>query len=199
MTPRLTSLRCHPTERGLYEYAGDVDFDLALCSTIRPGELLRVVSRHPEGWLLVRSPYSFGWIPSGHLGPGLDDVEARELLSSESFVVVTTDRAPIWRSSSRTDQVTVAHVGLRLPLMGRDASGFVEVRAPSSEGMINGWMDADDVHEGFLPLTRRLVLTHAFRQLDDVFGWAGDGGDRDCSRFLMDLFALFDDIVRHEL
>ena len=191
LTRELTDIRCHPTSEGFYEYAGDVDFDLALCSTARPGELIRVVSRHPEGWLLVRTPYSFGWVQFDQLGPEVSDAEALELRTSESFIVVTSDRAPIWRSTAREEQISVGRIGLRLPLVGSDPTGLVEVRAPSANGLVNGWMDAGDVHEGYLPFTGRVVLTHAFRQLDDVFGWAGAGGDRDCSRFLMDLFALF--------
>jgi hypothetical protein len=191
LTHRLTPLRCHPTEDGLYEYAGDIDFDLLLCSMLRPGELVQVVSRHSDGWVLIRSPYAFGWTPSVRLGPEIAPADAEELLRSDRFVVVTNDRAPVWRSSERREQLAAVSIGLRLPLISRDATGLVEVRAPSSSGIVNAFMDAGDVHEGYFNLTRREVVTQAFRQLDDSFGWADYGGDRDCSRFLMDLFALF--------
>ena len=39
------------------------------------------------------------------------------------------------------------------------------------------------------PLTRRAVLTDAFRYLGEPYGWGDRLGGRDCSRYLMDLFA----------
>lgn len=41
------------------------------------------------------------------------------------------------------------------------------------------------------PLTRRALFTAAFEYLGTPYGWGGEGGGRDCSRFLMDLFAGF--------
>ena len=37
-------------------------------------------------------------------------------------------------------------------------------------------------------ITRRAVLERAFARLGDPYGWGGEGGGLDCSRFLMDLF-----------
>ena len=39
------------------------------------------------------------------------------------------------------------------------------------------------------PLTRRAILEAAFSLLDEPYGWGGHEGGRDCSRFLMDVFA----------
>jgi hypothetical protein len=169
-----------------------VDFDLVLCSNVHPGELVRVISSHPEGWRLVRSSYAFGWVQQESLGPVVSAEEARAYQGSQQFVVVRADRAPLWTSAERTEQAAALDVGLRLPLLGRDPSGLVQVLGPSPEGRLApGLLEADDVNVGYLPLSRRNVLRQAFARLDDTFGWAGSGGDRDCSRFLMDLFALF--------
>lgn len=192
MAQTLTPLRCHPSEEGLYEHAGDVDFDLFLCTNVRPGELLRVVSRHPDGWRLVRTAYAYGWARQDDLGPELSQDEARAYLTSQRFVVVRHDRSPVWTDGTRTAQLVAVDLGLRLPLLGRDPSGMAQVLVPSREGRLApGLIDADDVEDGYLPLTRRSLLGQAFARLDDAFGWAGAGGDRDCSRFLMDIFALF--------
>lgn len=187
----LTELRCHPTTHGLYEHAGDVDFDLLLCSTLRPGEVVRVVSRHPQGWLIVRSSYVAGWVQESALGPELTNENVERYLESNPFVVVVADRSPVWATAERQHQLAAVRVGLRLPLIEGERAGLVKVLSPSSDGLREGFMAADSVHVGHLPMTRRHVIMHAFRQLDDTFGWAGAGGDRDCSRFLMDLFALF--------
>lgn len=187
----LTELRCHPTTQGLYEHAGDVDFDLLLCSTLRPGEVVRVVSGHPQGWLIVRSSYVAGWVQEDALGPQLADENAERILDADPFIVVVADRSPVWATEERRHQLASVRVGLRLPLLEEERAGLVRVLSPSSDGLSEGYVDADAVHVGYLPMTRRHVVAHAFRQLDDTFGWAGAGGDRDCSRFLMDLFSLF--------
>ena len=188
---RLTDLRCHPTAAGLYEAPGDTDFDLLLCSTLRPGDAVRVISRHADGWTLVRSPHVEGWIQDGGLGPEITTEAAASFLGSERFVVVTEDRAPLWASAARRNLLATARVGLRLPLLEEERAGLVRVLAPSSDGLREGFVEADAVNVGYLPFTRRLLVTHAFRQLDDTFGWAGAAGDRDCSAFLLDLFSLF--------
>lgn len=40
-------------------------------------------------------------------------------------------------------------------------------------------------------MSRRDVIESAFAMLDDPYGWGGNGGGRDCSRFLMDVFGGF--------
>ncbi len=48
------------------------------------------------------------------------------------------------------------------------------------------------------PITRRAVLEAAFELLDSPYGWGGEGGGRDCSRFLMDVLGGFGlDLPRH--
>lgn len=41
------------------------------------------------------------------------------------------------------------------------------------------------------PITRRGVIEAAFKRLGAPYGWGGDGGGQDCSRFLMNVFAEF--------
>ena len=41
------------------------------------------------------------------------------------------------------------------------------------------------------PLTRRALFTQAFALLGTPYGWGGEGAGRDCSRFIMDVFAQF--------
>lgn len=189
----LVPLRSLPMAEGLYEKAGDVDFDLMHASTVRPGELVRVVSRHPERWQLVRSEYAYGWVRGGGLSQPIDEGRARSYRWAERPVVVTADRAPVWRTPERRQPLVAAHVGLAMPLLDGPgpAADLVQVLAPSPAGLEPGWIAREDVHEGPLPLTRRNLVRHAFRRLDDRFGWGGMEGDRDCSRFLMDLLALF--------
>jgi hypothetical protein len=48
------------------------------------------------------------------------------------------------------------------------------------------------------PLTRRRLLEEAFAMLGEPYGWGGQAGGFDCSRFLMELFGKFGiDLPRH--
>lgn len=49
----------------------------------------------------------------------------------------------------------------------------------------------DDIHRGFLPYTQRNMARQAFKMLHQPYGWGEMFGGRDCSRFIMDLFATF--------
>ncbi|MFT7626277.1 MAG: hypothetical protein ACI9WU_005472, partial [Myxococcota bacterium] len=44
---------------------------------------------------------------------------------------------------------------------------------------------------GHLPFTRRHVFEVAMHRLGEAYGWGGYRGNRDCSRYLMDVFATF--------
>jgi hypothetical protein len=48
------------------------------------------------------------------------------------------------------------------------------------------------VHADALPFTRRAVFTEAFALLEQPYGWGGRDGHRDCSSYLLDVFAQFD-------
>lgn len=53
-------------------------------------------------------------------------------------------------------------------------------------------VDAGDLDTPEYPaLTRRAFLTEAFSHLGEPYGWGGQNGGRDCSRFLLDVFAHF--------
>ncbi len=75
-------LRCGPVDAGLY--AGpevDLAFDRNSCSTIRKGELLRLVARWPGGMQLVRTTYALGFVAAdARLSAGIDAGRARAAL-----------------------------------------------------------------------------------------------------------------------
>ena len=59
-------LRCGPRPAGLYKGPEvDLAFDRNSCSTVRTGELVRVIAKWPGGMWLVRTSYALGWIDDG--------------------------------------------------------------------------------------------------------------------------------------
>ncbi|MCB9730116.1 MAG: C40 family peptidase [Deltaproteobacteria bacterium] len=121
----LVPVRCTPRAAGLFRAPVDRRFDRNNCSTVHPGEVVRVLARWPGGLMLAQTPYTQGWISSdAALSPPLDAAAARRALERP-------------------------------------------VR----------------------PLTRRAILEAAFALLGTPYGWGGEGGGLDCSRFLMSVFA----------
>ncbi len=190
----VTALRCLPIDDGLYEIPVDAAFDLLLCSTLRPGEAVREVSRHQDGWSLVRTPYSYGWVRTDALSAPLSDVDFAAYLRPKAWLVVTEDRVPISRARDGRAPFLEVRRGLRLPLLEAgmcNGHRCFRTRAPTRSGLAFGWIRADQAHVGYLPLTQRQVVKRAFAMLDQPYGWGGLGGNRDCSQYLMDLFAMF--------
>jgi len=66
---------------------------------------------------------------------------------------------------------------VKLPARGAD--GQLEFRI----GLI---ARSEDVRVGYLPLTRRNIITQAFKFLGQRYGWGGMFKTRDCSAFIMD-------------
>lgn len=57
------TLWCGPRAEGLYQGPKpDLAFDRNVCSTVRKGEIVRVMARWSGGMQLVRTPYAFGWL-----------------------------------------------------------------------------------------------------------------------------------------
>ncbi len=80
----LKPLRCGPYPEGLYHIPVDLDFDRNRCSTIRPGEVVQLLSRWPNGLFLARTPYALGWVTGKDLsGPLSPESLQRELARSE--------------------------------------------------------------------------------------------------------------------
>lgn len=77
------------------------------------------------------------------------------------------------------------------------ALGWVDARTLSSPV---GLAEVQSAFEGreIRPLTRRAVLTEAFSMLGSPYGWGGNDGGYDCSRFLLELFGRFGlELPRH--
>jgi hypothetical protein len=92
--------------------------------------------------------------------------------------------------------LTADHAGLRhgsnFALVRSDAEGFT-ILVPGHDGPVERTLPADaPVSDHPWELTRRQLFTQAFSLLEQPYGWGGRDGQRDCSRYLLDLFALFD-------
>ncbi|MFH1132366.1 MAG: NlpC/P60 family protein [Pseudomonadota bacterium] len=187
---RSTPLRCYPTNKGIYDDVWQTAFDLMQCSQLRVGEMVRVL-RRGNNWWYAWSSYSGGWIVPGGLTPPLSPEEVQNFLDAKRFIVTTHDNVPIWSAPKGGNLLTVTRLGVRLPLLAETKTAL-QVSIPSERGITEGWIQTpEQVTVGYLPFTRRYLTQIAFRQFNSRYGWGGIGGNRDCSRMLMDIFSPF--------
>lgn len=71
---------------------------------------------------------------------------------------------------------------IRVPQRGENGKLHYTYAAVSKE---------DKVHEGYLPYTSQNVLTLAFQEMGEPYGWGGIDGKRDCSLYIKHVYDCF--------
>lgn len=178
-----TPLWCVPSREGLYTEPVDLDFDRNRCASLHPGELVHALRATPDGaWVYVDSGHSVGWVeqtPTATLGPGHTPEAARAQLDAQPRVWMLGDFEQL-------------RAGTSFPLLSRDDDSLT-IAVPSLEGTVERELpQSAPVLAGALPFSRRAVFTQAFALLEQPYGWGGRDGHRDCSSYLLDVFAQFD-------
>lgn len=179
------NLRCVPTLGAFRTATGDAGHDRNRCSSLHPAEVVRVLRQGPDGWLYVHAGHSVGWLHQPALSPAIDAAQVQAFRSPAKRVVVLADGV-------RVPGGPRLRLGTSLPLIGRGGDGSWRVSVPTQAGLAERTLPADArVTEGHLPLTRAKLIDVALGQLDTPYGWGGEGGGQDCSRYLLDLFGCF--------
>lgn len=190
---RSTPLRCYPDATPLYESVTDRAFDLAQCAELRFGEAVRVLGRGPHH-VYVHAAYGAGWVQPESLSAPLDKATARRYLRPEDPVFVLEDRVGVWSAAQGGKLLGIARLGLRLPTAGKVPSGApLPVWVVGRQGIQRAYLRRRSALrlDTPLPFSRAALFDRAFGLLDTPYGWGGTGGQRDCSRVLMDVFATF--------
>ena len=176
-------LRCGPREDGLYTPALDHDFDRNACSTIRSQEPLEVLAEWPGDLKLVRSRYTMGWI-------GADAPLAPVVPGDRRAAILEGPRLQLRDATELAGRELPG--GTLLPLV---SEGQVLVAKP--DGYRTTAAPTDGIPTA-RPLTRRAVLEAAFALEGEPYGWGGREGQRDCSRFVIDVLGGFGlELPRH--
>ncbi len=184
-------LRCGPRAAGLYKKPEpgrvvDRAFDRNNCSTLRPQELVRVWrGTKRKGMRLVRSGYALGWLSSSAaLSPPLSAESARAF--------ATQDKLRVRRSIElRSETGATRKVGPRTLLASAPGDSSRALFATVDGVFESQVLGAAAVTSTRRSLTRQALLMEAFDYLGSPYGWGGQKAGRDCSRFMMDVFASF--------
>jgi hypothetical protein len=180
---RETQMACTPTTGGIYRLPRDDAFDRNLCTTLHPGELVRVLAKADGGaWSLVHAGHTVGWVA--------EDGLSRRLSEDDRIAWRSAERVHPRRDDVRTKGGVAIRFGVALPVRAREGDE-ITVWVAGPEGPALDRVAVQDVSVGPVALTRRELLARAFARVGDPYGWGGKDGARDCSQFLLDLFAGF--------
>ncbi len=179
----LIPIHCGPQIEPYYSPSRDPEFDRNLCSMARAQEVVQVLRPWGSDLLLARTSYVVGWIDgrTAALSPPLTPTEARAFLDGPYRRVGQNLELPLEGGGSQA--LPFASLVPRAP--GAAGRVLVATAGGVREAIADGPAFADVPR----PLTRRAVLTEAFAYLGQRYGWGDRAGGRDCSRYLMDLFA----------
>ena len=209
---RRTDIRFFPTDKPTFVTPLADEFDRSQHSSISPGSLVGVYTfSKDQRWAYVQTSFVRGWVNRDALAIAADKTEAVGYQEVKDRLVITGSDVNVYGDPALREKVFDARMGTSFPLLSlpldpshqdslRNDTGAGDcyvIRVPTREadGKLNltrGYIrKGDDVHHGFLPYTQRNVAEQAFKMLHQPYGWGERGGGRDCSRFIMDIFAAF--------
>lgn len=205
ITVKRTEMRTFPTPDRIFSEPDDYEFDRFAETALYPVEPLAILHESADGkWYFAQAYNYLAWIPAADVAL-TDRATLFQYLDAKESLVVTgkwvfTGFNPFQPDISELQ----LDMGVRVPLASRDeipkdikgqhpaGNYVVKLPARGSGGKLEWRLGlisrADDVHVGYLPFTRRNIITQAFKFLGQRYGWGGMFNTRDCSSFIMDNF-----------
>ncbi len=170
-------LHCAPFAAPIQATKPPSRFDRNQCSSVRAQQPVELLGRLPNGFLVARSRLAFGFVaPQARLSPPV---------SEELGVAYRTFPRLTLTQSLKMDGMALDNG----TLLARVAPEGVLVASDS--GIRQHTLEASQVRSTQRVLTRRALLTEAFRYLGTPYGWGDEGGGRDCSRLVLDVLDTF--------
>ncbi len=195
---RTTLLRNVPSystlQVGLQEN-GKALWDMFTVCKLKIGKLVTVLhpSRNGE-YLFVLCGDGYGWVKSEDIAFG-DRKTIDSFVNSERFVVCTGDRVMFYSDESCIYASGWFGMGDHLPLAESGNTRIIKIPVRKSDGSLTtetAWLAKNaDVSIGWLPYTRRNVVTTAFKLLGTVYDWTGGWYGRNHETNIRDIFACF--------
>jgi hypothetical protein len=179
-----TGVRQYPTSVPGYSDT-KVMLDRFQVTDLNIGYPVAVLHESADGdFLFVESPLARGWTPAVDIAlAGRSAV--RKIVEDHNFIMAAGERVPVYGDPGFRSFARYLYLSETMPLARKDAKGYV-LRMPyrrpdGSLGMTSGYVRPDaDVHPGWLPYTKRAILTQMFKLLNTPYGWHGQDNKRDC-------------------
>jgi hypothetical protein len=182
-----TDVLAWPVDELIMSKPYDYEFNALQQSAIYIGTPVVVLHTSKDGnWVFIRTGNFDGWVKKEDLA-WTTRKEALSYPGPRSLVVT----APLARTALGRE----LQMGVQVPIVKASSKGY-EVKIPSrgSDGelvFIDDFLNPDGVRVGFLPYTKRNVITQAFKLIDGPYSWGGNKSGWDCSLFIQDVFRVF--------
>ena len=192
---RHTNVRYFPSARpGYSDTKWELDHFQATGNLI--GEPVTVIHRSIDGdFVYIESPIARGWVDATTVAVD-QKADIQSLVEDKNFVMATCDKVPVYADPACRRFSRYLYYAATMPLIRKDSIGYV-VRMAYAEpdgslGVTNGYIKPDaDVSVGFLPYTKRNVITQLFKLLNKPYGWGDQDNKRSCAGTMRVLFRCF--------
>lgn len=200
-----TDLRVFPTDEPGLKNPGGQDFDRFQHASLYPGSLVGIYHFSADRrWAYVQSSFIRGWLRAESLAIAREKKEILDYLDmiERDRLVITGNSVPVYGAPDRGELLFSVPMGSTFPVLSfsrepAPSKGGHVLRVPArdKDGRLSfrkGYIPSnEDVHRGFLPYTQSNVCRQAFKMIHQPYSWGERSGGRDCSRFILDLFATF--------
>ena len=178
-------MRLYPTAvPGFSETKWEMDFfQTTGVFTLNP---VSILYESADGdYYYVESPIARGWMAAGNIAIAPRE-KIRKLVETKNFLMATGNKVPVYGDSSFDNFIMYFYLSARLPLIKQDRDKYTVTlpyrKIDGSLGTGKAYIKPDaDVHKGYLPYTKRNVITQIFKMLGQPYGWADQQYKRDCS------------------
>jgi len=190
-----TNVRHYPTSvPGYNELRWEMDMFQATALLI--GNPVAIIHESVDGdFLYIESPVSRGWVDARNIAIA-DRGKIQKFTGDKNFLMAAGNKVPVYGDASFKNFSRYFQFSATMPLIRHNSEAYVVsmgYRKPDgSLGMTKGYIKPDaDVHIGYLPYTKRNVITQIFMLLNQPYGWADQNDKRDCSGTMRVLFRCF--------
>ncbi len=203
MAVRETSLRSFPTQAGVFDSPENTQIDRFQETGIRACRAVLVLHRSSDRrWYFVQTEDYRGWAPAIDIAVARDKRAVLEYVNSGQFIVVTGNRAGGFGMGTVIPIDTSQTQGSGSPPHHKPGGGgrryrdyIVRLPVTDSEGCLTFRTAVipctEDVSAGYLPYTRKNIVTQAFKLLGDSYDWGNKGTGQDCSSFVQAVYRTF--------
>lgn len=174
------------------ETGGNYSTDLWCSNVVKIGRPVAILHRSRTGsHLFVLTDDNFGWVDVADIAfAGSGDTE--RFTSPEQFIVCTGRRVPFYSDAQCTNFIGWLRMGDRMPKAGPRQITVPYRNVDGSLEITTAWLpEHADVHDGYIPYTRRNIIETAFKMLDEPYDWTGSTLGWNHVTIFRDIFACF--------